>query len=147
MKKHLIALACALGAAAPAFAAQSPTAIPLYSMIPIVITSEGDVATAHVFNSGQNFQGEIGKFAEGEASLIDQLQTRACRFAFAPAKGNYGSQRLNVTEAELSCRTDGGERVVTTLTGSLKTPTGSDGLEALEVGQDAIFLVQKSSSI
>lgn len=147
MKKHLIALACALTVTAPAFAAEGTTLIPLFSMIPIVITVEGDITSAHVFNSGQNFQGDIGSFAKAEAHLIDQLQTRACKFTFAPTRGNYGSQLLNVTEAELSCRTEGGERVVTTLTGSLKTPTGTDGVKALEVGQDAIFLVQKSSSI
>jgi hypothetical protein len=147
MKKQLIALCCALGVSAPAFATESATVIPLYSMIPIVITAEGDLTTAHVFNSGQNFQGHIGKYAESGAQLIDQLQTRACKFAFTPTKGNYGSQLLNVTEAQMSCRTEGGERVAVTLTGSLKTPTGSDGVQALEVGQDAIFLVQKAASI
>lgn len=147
MKKQLIALACVLATTAPAFAAESATVIPLYSMIPIVITAEGDLTTAHVFNSGQNFQGDIGKYAESSAQMIDQLQTRACKFAFTPTKGNYGSQLLNVTEAQMSCRTEGGERVAVTLTGSLKTPTGTDGLQVLEVGQDVIFLVQKASTI
>lgn len=144
MKKKLVALVCALGLAAPVFAAVSPTVIPLYSLIPIHITSIGDRATALVFQSEDNFQGDIGKFAETEKSLIEHLQSRGCKLAFAPTRGGYGSDLINITEAQVACKSDDSGDVVVTLTGSLKTPSGTDGLKSLEVGDDAIFLVQKS---
>lgn len=143
MNKNLVALVCALGTAAPVFAAESPTVIPLYSLIPIQIASIGYRSTANVFQSADNFQGDIGKFAEAEKHLLEQLQSRGCTLAFEP-KRDGDAKLINVTEAEMACKTAGEGDVVVRLTGSLKTPSGTDGLKSLKVRDDAIFLVQKS---